>query len=68
MKFNQHTNLKKIPYIIYADLECLVKKKERMYKQSTVPCKYSIPPSWVFYYILLYFTIANMLCIVEKIV
>ena len=22
-----------------------------MYKQSTVPCRYSIPPSWGFYYI-----------------
>ena len=27
-KFNQYTKLRKMPYIIYADLECLVKRTE----------------------------------------
>ena len=28
LKFNQYTKLDKMPYIIYADLECLVKRIE----------------------------------------
>ena len=50
LKFNQYTKLDKMPYIIYADLECLVKRIEgcanNPQKSSTIkigghiPCGY----------------------------
>ena len=50
LKFNQYTKLDKMPYIIYADLECLVKTIEgcanNPQKSSTIkigghnPCGY----------------------------
>ena len=60
-KFNQYTKLKKMPYIKYAELEWLVKRKEgcanNPQKSSTrkagehIICGYSLPAIWGFNHI-----------------
>ena len=59
LKFNQYIKSDKIPYIIYADIESLIKKIDvcanNPEKSSTtkigehIPCGYSVSTIWVFH-------------------
>ena len=58
LKFSQHEKLNKMPYIIYADLECLVKRIKGCEKNPEIssttkvgehiPCGYSMSTMWRF--------------------
>ena len=61
LEFNQYLKLDKMPYIIFADIESLIKKNRWMCKQSRkifskkrgehIPCRYSMSTIWTFDYI-----------------
>ena len=58
LKFSQHEKLDKMPYIIYVDLECLVKRIKGCQKNPKIssttkvgehiPCGYSMSTMWRF--------------------
>ena len=57
-KFNQCTKLQKMPYIIYADFECIVKRTEGYENNpetsstwKAYPCRYLMSTTWGFKHI-----------------
>ena len=53
VQFNQYMNSDKIPYIIYANTESLIKKIDGCLSNpennSTIPCGYSMSTIWAFH-------------------
>ena len=58
LEFNQYMKSDKMPYIIYADTESLIKKVDGCANNSEnssttklgehIPCRYSVSPIWAF--------------------